>query len=254
MTITPDERKLLDEIEPYVLMSASLLISCAYRGNYAEFDLLARPQVYRTTASGGFVNFEVPEQFPVEHALLSTANGKVHSVVKHLHLPRKVRAGSSGMQVHRFGLGQDLCSDGENAGLTYSPWFRFAAPPYRFEIQGQASAYVGAALAHLARVKGLSVQADLKPDLSVLRLSDQLRVELIGAAELTEVAVLLGTDETSISFANPQLSVARRMFPDMDAAVRSAAQAGERFRGASLIVEADQVLIYADSGASDVQA
>lgn len=254
MNATTSERKLLDEIEPYVLSSASTLITCCYQNNFLAIELLSRPQVSHGTAHSGVVAFEVPEWFPVEEALLSADNGQLHSMVKHLALKRVVGTGQPGMRVHRIKLGPDLCADGETVALTYSPWFRFAAPPYRFDVENRVAAYVVAALGHLARVKGQRVRLELNPDRSVLWISERLRIEAMGAARLTEIAVLLDDDETSLSLASLQLSVARRMFPDVYAAVRSAGKAGERFRDASLLIEEDQVLLYGDRKAGDVQA
>ncbi|NJN00268.1 MAG: hypothetical protein HC793_00880 [Aquincola sp.] len=191
---------------------------------------------------------------PIEEALLGSAEGGLHSVVKHLALPRAVRAGRPGTRVLRFEMGLQLCREGESVSLTYSPWLRFAAPPYHFDIAQRPAAYVVAALQHLARVQGLNVRSEATAEASVLWLSQRLRIEVIGDTALTEIAILLDGDETSLSFAGSQLSVARRMFPDVCAALRSADEAGERFRGASLLIEEDQILLYGSTGVDDVQA
>lgn len=251
---TVDERRLLDAIEPYVLLSASTLITATFQQNHSSFALLSRPNVFRATVRGGRVEFEVPEWLPVEEALLSAANCGLHSIVKHLPLRRVARPGAPGMRLHMFEIAAELCRDGQSVSLSYFAWFRFAAPPYHFEAENQVAAYVGAALGHLGRAQGLRVRSELAPALSMLWLSDRLRIEVVGAAELTEMAILLDDDETSLSFAAPQLSVARRMFPDVYAAVRSAAEAGEHFRGAALLVEEDQVLLYDNGDASHVSA
>lgn len=251
---TAVERKVLDEIEPYVLLVASTLITCAFRQNYAAFDLLSRPHVCRAVVSGGRVEFELPDWFPVEEALLSAVNGGLHSIVKHLALKRMGRAGRPTMRIHQFEVSPELCREGELLSLTYSPWFRFAAPPYRFELENQVAAYVAAALGHLGRARGLSVRSQSTSDLSVLWLSERLRIEVLGAGELTEIAILLDADETSLTIANRQLSVSRRMFHDVYTALRSAGETGEQFGGASLLIEEDQVLLYGDGRTGDVQA
>jgi hypothetical protein len=253
MIATDAERARLDVIEPYVLLSASMLISSAFQHNQATLSLLSRPQVASAAVNDGRVEFELPEWFPVEEALLSTAEGGLWSVVKHLGLPRSVRSGKPSTRIHRLELGPESCREGESVSLTYSPWFRFAAPPYRFDV-GNLAAYVTAAFGHLARLRGLGAQVETSAGVSVLWLSERLRVEVIGATELTEIAILLDGDETSVSFANPQLSVARRMFPDIYAALRSASEAGERFVRASLLIEEDQVLLYGDEGAGNVSS
>ncbi len=254
MTASAAERELLDQIEPYVLMSASTLISCAYNQNYAAFDLLSRPHVFRATASAGQVAFELPEWLPIEEALLGVAETGLHSIVKHLALQRTAGAGKPGTRIQHFQLGPALCSDGDVVTLTYSPWFRFAAPPYRFELQSHAAGYVVAALGHLSRARGLSVRLEVGTDTSVLWLSERLRIEVMGTTELTDISVLLDDDEAHLCFTNPQLSVSRQMFPDVYAAVRTASEAGEQFRGASVLVKDDQVLLCGDGRTGDVQA
>jgi hypothetical protein len=250
---TAAERKLLDQIEPYVLMSASTLITCAYKRNYAAFDLLSRPHVFRTTASAGRVEFELPEWLPIAEALLGVSETGLRSMVKHLHLQRAEDAGKPGMRIHRFQLGPELCGDGETVSLTYSPWFRFAAPPYRFDIESGASAYAVAAMGHLSRARGLSVRTEVDADVSALWLSERIRIEVMGDTSVTDITVLLDGDESHLGLSSPQLSVARQMFPDVYAAARSAKEAGEQFRGASLLIDEDRVLIFGDEGAGDVQ-
>jgi hypothetical protein len=251
---TTAERVALDEIEPYVLMAASTLITCAYNQNYAAFDLLSRPRILRATANAGHVEFEVPEWFPIADSLLGVAQAGLHSMVKHVYLPRAERAGKPGMRVFRFQLGPALCSDGETVSLTYSPWFRFAAPPYRFDLDSHAAAYVVAALGHLCQARGLSVRTEVDDDVSVLWLSKRLRIEVMGDTALTDIAVLFPDDESHLSVRNPQLSVSRRMFPDVYAAALSARGAGEQFRGASLVIDEDRALLCGDGGMDDVQA
>jgi hypothetical protein len=253
MNHTPVERDLLDEIEPYVLLAASSLITCAYQQNFASLSMLSRPTVFSSAVREGRVDLELPEWLPIEEALLSAAEGGIHSVVKHLALPRAVRAAKPGTRILRIEIGPDLCRDGESVSLVYSPWFRFAAPPYRFEIAQRPGAYVIAAFGHLARVRGLSVRVEHRADASVLWLSERLRIEVIGAEALTEMAILLDGDETSLSLAGTQLSVARRMFPDVYAALRSAGEAGEQFNGASLLFEDDQVVLYGGTEVDHVQ-
>lgn len=254
MTAAAVERKLLDEIEPYVLMAASTLITGAYNRNYAAFDLLSRPHVFRTTASAGQVAFELPQWLPAEEALLGVGETGLHSMVKHLNIQRAVSEGKPGMRVHRLQLGPALCKEGEPATLTYSPWFRFAAPPYRFDVARQAAAYVATALGHLCQARGQSVRIEVEPDLSVLWLSERLRIEAMGDEALTDITVMFDADESHLSFATPQLSLSRRMFPDVYAAARSAAEAGEVFRGASMLIDEERLVLSGDQGASDVQA
>jgi len=254
MTTAGAERKLLDVIEPFVLLSASTLITCAYRQNYSAFDLMSRPHVFHARANAGRVDFELPEWIPVEEALLGVADAGLHSMVKHLALQRAAGAGKPGMRIHRIQLGPELCREGDLISLTYSPWFRFAAPPYRFEVGSHAAAYVASALGRLARARGFSARCDVKTDRAALWLSESLRIEVLGADMLTDVAISLDGDEASLSFVNPQLSVARAMFPDVYTALRSASEAGEQFRGVSLLIEEDQVLLYGSGGAADVQA
>jgi hypothetical protein len=253
MTAGVTERKLLAQIEPYVLLSATALITCAYQHSSAVFDLLSRPQVLRATAHGGRVEFEVPDWFPIEESLLSVADSGIHSMVKHLALKRTVESGTPARRIHRFELGLAQCNDGDSVSLTYCSWFRFAAPPYRFEVGTHVAAYVAAALRQRVRVSGLNAQLDVKSDLAVLWLSDRLRIELLGAAMLTDVSILLDGDDTHLSFVSPQLTVARRMFPDVYSAMRRASEAGERFRGAALLIEDDRALLHGDRGASNVQ-
>lgn len=247
------ERKLLDEIEPYVLMSASTLITCAYNQNYAAFDLLSRPHVFRATASAGQVAFELPEWLPAEETLLGVGEAGLHSMVKHLNVQRTVGAGKPGTRIHRFQLGPALCMDGESVSLTYSPWFRFAAPPYRFDIGRHAAAYVVAALGHLCQARGHNVRMEVDADLSVLWLSERLRLEVMGDTSLTDITVMLGEEESHLSLPNPQLSLSRQMFPDVYAAARSANEAGEQFRGTSLLIDEDRVVLSGDAGVGDVQ-
>jgi hypothetical protein len=254
MSATAAERKLLDVLEPYVLMSASTLITSAFQGKHTTFALLSRPQIARATVSEGRVDFELPEWFPIDEALLSAADCGIRSIVKHLPWQRMTGPGNPPMRRHRFKVGRDLCRDGETVLLAYSPWLRFAAPPYDFELEHRMAAYVGAALAHLGRSAGLGARLESTPELSVVWLSERLRVEVVGADELTDITVLFDGDESAVSFVNPQLSVARRMFPDVYAALRSARDAGEQFRGASLLVEEDQAWLHSDEGADDVQA
>jgi hypothetical protein len=252
---TSAERTVLAAIEPYVLMAVSTLISCAYNSNYAAFDLMSRPHVFRATTSEGQVEFEVPEWFPIHEALLAVGKDGLHSIVKHLGLPRTEGTGKSGMRLHRFQLDAALCSNGESVSLTYSPWLRFAAPPYRFDVERDAAHYVVAALGRLCQARGLRVRADAATGLSALWLSDRLRVEIMGAAALTDLSILLDGDETHLSFHNPQLSVSRHMFPDVYAAARSASEAGEPFRGLSVMIEEDRALLFGDGRtADDVQA
>jgi hypothetical protein len=255
MTAPTDDGKTLAAVEPYVLLAASALITCAYNKNYAAFDLLSRPHVFRATTSAGHVEFEVPEWFPIQEALLGVGKEGLHSVVKHLGLPRSEGAGRGGTRLHRFQLDAVLRADGESVSLTYSPWFRFAAPPHRFELERDAAGYVVSALGHLCQAQGLRVRVEVGTGLSVLFLSDRLRVEVMGAAALTDMSVLLDDHETHLGFQNAQLSVSRHMFPDVYAAVRRASEAGEQFRGLSLMVEEDRVLIFGDERtADDVQA
>jgi hypothetical protein len=251
---TPAERKALAEIEPYVLVAASVLITSAYNHNNAAFDLLSRPRIFRAAANGGRVEFEVPEWLPIAESLLGVGVARLHSMVKHLHLHRAESAGKPGTRNHRFQLGPALCSDGETVSLTYSPWFRYAAPPYRFDLEGRAAAYVVAAMGHLCQARGLNVRMEVDSDVSVLWLSDHLRIEVMGDTALTDIAVLLDGDESHLSLSNPQLSVSRHMFPDVYAAARSANESGERFRGASLQIDEHRILLCDDGGVSDVQA
>jgi hypothetical protein len=251
---TTAERKAFDEIEPYVLMAASTLITCAYNRNYAAFDLLSRPHIFRATVNAGRVEFEVPEWLPIAESLLGVAETGLHSMVKHLHLQRAEGAGKPGMRIHRFQLDAAWCGNGETVSLTYSPWFRFAAPPYRFDIKNHAAAYVVAALGRLSQARGLTVRTELDTDVSVLWLSDRIRIEVMGDTVLTDITVLLDGDESHLSFTSPQVSVSRQMFPDVYAAARSANGAGEQFRGASLLVDEDRILLCGDEGVGDVQA
>ncbi|NJK42492.1 MAG: hypothetical protein HC937_01805 [Aquincola sp.] len=88
MNRTATDRELLDAIEPYVFLAASTLVTSAYQRSHAAFALLSRPKVYSATAIQGHVDFEVPDWLPIEEALLGSAEGGLHSVVKHLALPR----------------------------------------------------------------------------------------------------------------------------------------------------------------------
>jgi len=254
MTASATERKLLDEIEPYALMAASTLITCAYNRNYAAFDLLSRPHVFRSTVSAGQLAFELPEWLAAEETLLAVGETGLHSMVKHLNVPRAVSAGKPGMRIHRLQLGSALCKEGESATLTYSPWFRFAAPPYRFDVEHQAATYVVTALGHLCQSRSQSVRMEVEPDLSVLWLSERLRIEAMGDTTLTDITVVFDDEESHLSLPNPQLSLSRRMFPDVYAAARGAAEAGEEFRGALLLIDEERMVLSGDGGAGDVQA
>lgn len=251
--IEKPERKLLDAIQPYVLLAASTLISCSYNANFAAFGLVQQPHSYRARAKAGRVSFEVPEWLPFEECLFTGPGGALNAVVKHLALRRRAEPGAGGVRNCIVELPPGLAGDGSEFTLTYFAWFRFAAPPFDFHAEGRAAHYVGEALQHLAQSRGLVAGLDLQEDAAVVQLTDRLRIEVVGNQVLTELSVLASAEETTIGLGSLTLDVSGTMFPDVHHALRDALAAGEVFRGLALNVDADRALLHA-RGAADVQA
>lgn len=251
---TPEERRVLDAMQPYVLLAVSTLLSSSYEKNFSPFVLLQRPHVYRGLVAGGRIVFELPDWLPVEECLLSGGHGELLSFVKHLALRRRADIHAPGKTAHSLELPEGLFSDGDTLSLTYFAWFRYAAPPFDFAAEGCVAHYVGAALLHLCRGHGVTATLDLLDSVSILRLSDALAIEVVGDDALSEMSVLLGTFESSISFDALHLTVSCEMFPDLHFAAREALAAGEAFRGAILSADDHHFLLSADPGVDNVQA
>lgn len=242
------EQRCLAAIEPYVMLATSALITSAWQRDFSVFELLARPHTIASRVVNGVAAFELPRSISLDECFMESAQGGVHSFVKHLRFKRAAEPSSQGMR-HLLAPLNGVCAEGEPVSLVYTPWFRYAAPPYDFDLSSGISEYVGRAFAHIARQHGIGAEVSSAADAHRVRIGDRLSVEVVGSDTVEELAIVMAGAETSLGLRNRQLSLSREMFPGLYEAARAGRDAGESFERLGLVLEDDQFLLYANDEA-----
>ena len=199
----------------WAVLASGVLVASAASGNPAAIQLLQRPVVVRGTIADGIASAIAPPWFPVNHAILSTQEGELFSRVKDLALPSEANKVKDGLYCtfHLRDIAPRVKS--KSFTLTYFPWFRFLAEPLTFEAEDSVADYVAECIRFLLVREGVAAAVDPSHDSCEVRCDNGLAIRIEGMESIERIEIEADGVRSSMDLEALQLTVDRRMFPEV---------------------------------------
>lgn len=238
-------------IERYGFILLGVFTSCCFTRNFFLLDLIRYPQIFSSKASNGGFEFELPESFPHEQAILSTSDGLIFSKIRDLPLQRSVKKAQK-VKLLKIFQSDPLYNPHSSATLTYWPLFGFAHTGPIFSLEGSISKFFCRIVQYSAKAYNLPcTSVSHKDGVSSLSLDSPLgllTVEAVGTDNLQKFELRYENSRLSIDIEKRIISVSEALVPRLYSAISRMVENGGSLSNCTVKKNevGDLVLTYQD--------
>jgi hypothetical protein len=212
--VQSDAETLYAQIEPWVVLAASTLITACYTRNFSTIQLLKVPIRAAGTIKDSIGTIDLPHWFPAGEGVLEVAGGAIYAKLKELPLPMgSQKIGENGIRLQFDAKRVPLPAGALSFTLTYFPWFRFLSEPIGFDAVDRVAAHIAGCFRFMFAQHGISAAIEGDGDRRVVRSDAGLAVEIAGMSALKSLALTDGDKRTAFDLVAHEIAIDRRMFP-----------------------------------------